>query len=43
MKKYFRTYLEAMAFIRNAGLDTKPFKSEVWIALAREEVWTVQV
>ena len=43
MNKYFRSYQEAMTFIHNAGLDTKPFKTEVWLGLAREEVWTVRV
>jgi hypothetical protein len=43
MLKYFRSYQEAMAFIRNAGLNTTPFKSEVWLDLAREQIWTVRV
>lgn len=43
MNKYFRSYLDAMEYIRNAGIDAKPFKSEVWLDLARENVWTVRV
>jgi hypothetical protein len=41
MKKYFRSYLDAMAYIRNNELKTTPYKSEVWLYLGRESVWTV--
>lgn len=43
MNKYFSSYYDALAFIRNNSLQVKPFKSEVWIYPRHEEVWTVKV
>lgn len=42
MKRYFETYADALAFIRNAGLNVRPFKSQVWIYPSHETVWTVE-
>lgn len=43
MKRYFETYRDALAYIRNAGLTgVKPFKSEKYIYPGFEMVWTVK-
>ena len=39
---YFRTYNNAKEYLGNVGRgNEEPFKSNVWLDLAREEVWTV--
>ena len=41
-KLYFRSYNDAKKYLGCADRGKEePFKSEVWIDLSREEVWTV--
>lgn len=42
--KNFATYRDAMRFIYNAGLKSKPFKREVWLGqFGATMVWTVKL
>mgnify|MGYP000889854335 CR=1 FL=1 len=43
MNKYFRSYQDAIKFIRNSGIASVPFKSEIWIYPSIELVWTVTI
>lgn len=40
----FTTYRDAMRFIHNAGLNTKPIKREVWLGqFGLTKVWSVKI